>query len=277
MLRIAVLLTCHNRKEKTLNCLSNLNLQQGINEQYTIKTYLVDDGSTDGTGAAVKSAFPDVKVIQGDGTLFWNRGMYTAWETAAKESHDVYLWLNDDTDLYPSALLEMLDAAKETGYRSIISGCIESPTNKGERVYAGVKREGKQHILNYPDGNINECDIINGNCVLVPQSVYEKVGNLDPRFSHALGDHDYSLRAKKLGIASYTTPRFVASCAPNEGLPKWRRAGVALPERLKNLYSPLSYSHPYEFFMYEKAHFGLVTALKHFFSIHLRVFFPGLK
>lgn len=277
MQQIAVLMTCHNRREKTLSSLENLFQQQGLNSEYAINVYLVDDGSSDGTGAAVDAAFPFVKVIKGDGTLFWNRGMHTAWKEACVQKHDFYLWLNDDTDLYPDAILQMIDASKQKNDQSIISGCIESSTVSGERIYAGVKIKGSEHILNYPNGTINECDMINGNCVIVPHSVYEKVGNLDWRFTHALGDHDYSLRAKKMGVLSYTTAQFVATCAPNESQPKWRLNSVPLIERIKNLYSPLSYSHPYEFFRYEKSHFGLLTASKHFLSIHLRVLFPGLR
>lgn len=80
---IAVLLTVHNRKEKTLCCLQNL-FKQKIPNGYQIEVYLTDDGCTDGTPEAVHEQFPAVHIIKGDGSLFWNRGMYTAWDTAGK-------------------------------------------------------------------------------------------------------------------------------------------------------------------------------------------------
>lgn len=70
---IAVLLTVHNRKEKTLNCLRRLYSQEKI-DQYVVDVFLTDDGCTDGTSMAVKEEFPNVNIINGDGTLFGIEG-----------------------------------------------------------------------------------------------------------------------------------------------------------------------------------------------------------
>lgn len=64
-MKIAVLLTCFNRKNKTLACLKSL---FGIIPNCHV--YLVDDKSTDGTSEAIKQNFPQVKIIKGDGNLF---------------------------------------------------------------------------------------------------------------------------------------------------------------------------------------------------------------
>lgn len=276
MIRIAVLLTCHNRKEKTLNCLKHLFSQSGLNNTYQQDVYLVDDGSTDGTGSAVHEAFPSVLIIKGSGTLYWNRGMHTAWKTAAKKKYDFYLWLNDDTELYKQALTELLLSTKKTLDLAIICGCVESPVVKGQLTYGGGRRVKNRYVSNYPDGRLQECEIINGNCVLIPSQVYDLVGNLDWKFSHAIGDNDYALRAKKLGVSTYTTGSFVGSCDQNEFLPKWCLPTTSIRGRFFSLYSPLSYSHPVEYFIYERRHFGMLIALKHYFSIHLRVLAPGL-
>ena len=70
-MRIAAIITCHNRKEKTLVCLKSL-----FQIIQNIDVFLTDDGSTDGTSEAVKKIYPQVNIIQGDGNLFWSRGMY---------------------------------------------------------------------------------------------------------------------------------------------------------------------------------------------------------
>lgn len=44
--KVAVILTCHNRKEKTVNCVKKL---IGGNPQIVFQFVIVDDGSTDGT------------------------------------------------------------------------------------------------------------------------------------------------------------------------------------------------------------------------------------
>ena len=72
---IAVLLTVHDRKNKTLRCLENL-YKQVLPNYLRLDIYLTDDGCTDGTPEAIKRQFPKVHIIKGDGNLFWNRGMY---------------------------------------------------------------------------------------------------------------------------------------------------------------------------------------------------------
>ena len=79
---IAALITCHNRKSKTIACLERL-FQQALPLGVLLKVYLVDDGSTDGTAEAVREKFPSVSVISADGSLFWCRGMRLAWKHAS--------------------------------------------------------------------------------------------------------------------------------------------------------------------------------------------------
>ena len=67
--RVEVLIAIHNRREKTLDCLTHLYRQQMPNN-YLLEVYLVDDGSTDGTADAVNVCFPEVTIIGGTGALF---------------------------------------------------------------------------------------------------------------------------------------------------------------------------------------------------------------
>ena len=276
MIKIAVIIACHNRKDKTLSCLNSLYIQNGLNVYFEIKVYLLDDASTDGTSSAVSSLYPDVVIISGNGHLYWNRGMFVAWKEAMKMRHDCYLWLNDDTYLYNDAILVMLRCGESTNMRSIICGTVESPLEKGVVTYGGGKIVANRFVPNYPTGKEELCVLINGNCVFIPNYVCNLVGNLDWKFTHAIGDHDYGLRAKKMGIKCYSTGKFVASCALNPKPPKWCRRDVKFIERARNLYSPLGYNQPILFLLYEIRHFGYLVAIKHFISIHLRMFFPIL-
>jgi len=106
---IAVLLTCYNRKEKTISCLDAL-FKNIIPDGCSLNVFLVDDGSTDGTEDAVRNAYPQINIIKGDGSLFWNGGMRVAFEAAIKNGFDYYLWLNDDTMLNKGAVSNMLSA-----------------------------------------------------------------------------------------------------------------------------------------------------------------------
>lgn len=272
MKKIAVLITCFNRKEKTLECLANLNNQQGRKKEFGLDVYLVDDASTDGTSEAVKSQFAEVKIINGNGLLFWNRGMHKAWNKASIGKYDYYLWLNDDTVLMSDAIKEMLDCIQVSQKPAIVCGAIASE-HTHKFTYGGVTKEGKPV---HPNGEVQSCYIINGNCVLISEGAFRIVGNLDPVFPHAIGDHDYGLRLLKAGGEILTTRKFVANCERNERLPKWCYGSTPFRERVKALYSPLGNSHPKYYFIYERRHFGLSVALKHYLSIHLRVLIPSL-
>lgn len=120
MKTIAVLLTVFNRKEGTLRCLANLH-KMNLPDECHMDVYLTNDGCTDGTPEAVRGQFPEVNVIDGDGTLYWNRGMYTAWEAAAKAyDYDYYLWFNDDTFLFPNCIEELLDDMTSVNNQAIV-------------------------------------------------------------------------------------------------------------------------------------------------------------
>ena len=274
--QLAILMTCHNRKEKTIKCLQHLFQQVDSGIRYNLEVFLVDDGSTDGTSNLVRQTYPEVNIIQGDGNLYWNRGMHVAWEAATKFSFDAFVWLNDDTYLYKSAIIELINSMEETNAKSIICGMIESPTIKGEVTYGGGTHVNRKFVMNKPLGKLQSCNIINGNCVLVPIDVHSQVGNLDWSFIHSIGDNDYSLRAKKLGILSYTTGIFIGTCSKSGTFRQWCQPNVLFIKRLENLYSPLGHSHPFQYFRFEFRHFGILLAIKHFISIHLRVAFPKL-
>lgn len=268
--RIAVLMTCHNRKEKTLSCLNHLYLNT-IPQNVEMEIYLVDDGSSDGTGQAVATTYPQVHLIQGDGNLYWNRGMHRAWsEAAAAVDYDYYLLLNDDTDLMPQALQELLAASRECQDLSPICGSTAKSQNSEQTTYGGYSNRSG---LIQPTQKIQECDYFNGNCVLIPRHVYQIVGKLDPHFRHSLGDFDYGIRARKHGIRLFIAPNNLGYCDEHDREPKWRRTDVKVRERLKSLYSPLG-CNPIEFFTFDRRRSGVVVAVLHFFTIHARAIAP---
>ncbi len=269
--KIAVLLTCFNRVGKTVRCLENL--LESRSEHITLQIFLVDDGSTDGTGETVRNAFPEVTVIQGTGSLYWNRGMHLAWETAANEAvFDYYVLLNDDTFLFPNAIEELMECAVEARNGVVVCAAFCGEVSH-TYTYGGRDQAGNPVI---PNGEVQPCFHINGNCLLVPKKIYDKVGNLDPIFPHAIGDFDYGQRVLAKGFGLVTTRRFLGTCETNALLPKWCYAHVPLKERVKALYSPLGNSHPKYYFIYVKRHFGLFLAIKQFCSIHLRLLIPNL-
>jgi GT2 family glycosyltransferase len=254
---IAVLLTCFNRRQTTLSCLRRLfELDQKVD------VFLVDDLSSDGTSASVSSEFPQVHVISGTGDLFWNRGMYLAWEHASSGDYSKFLWLNDDVILYDHCLCELLECSAKCNDTSIITGIVES-LDHSETLYGGTD---SQKRLLPPNGSLQPVINMNGNVVLVPRSVFTVLGNLDQHFHHDLGDVDYGLRAKQNGINVVTTRVAVGSCERND-VCRVRLWNTTLSERFRKLYSPLG-NHPSINFYFRHKHYGILNALAYFAFIH---------
>jgi len=220
-MRLAVLMTSHNRRDTTLRCLTALLSNQDHGTD--VEVFLVDDGSTDGTRAAVLAAFPRVHVIQSSGELYWSRGMNLAWREALKETFDAFLWLNDDVELRHDALSTLL-WAREFGVESlaedcIIAGCLLDPETS-EYSYGVAMRDSTWHpgrwrmVEPHPDVP-KAVDSFHGNVVLVPASVVERIGIIDGAFSHSMGDTDYALRAASTGVTILAAPGYVGTCPWN--------------------------------------------------------------
>jgi GT2 family glycosyltransferase len=267
---VAVLLTCHNRKEKTICCLRNL-FACPLPESYELYLYLVDDGSTDGTAESVKDNFPNVKIIQGNGNLFWNRGMNLAWKTATKErDYDFYLWLNDDTNLYSNALTELLETSQIKNNESIICGTTCATNNREHITYGGRKFEDyRLCVLLIPNGEIQRCYAFSGNIILIPKYVFKKIGFNDAFFWHGQGDSDYGLRAKKNGLKSFISPNILGEC-DNYGTWKDYANQDSFYSRWRDAHNPKG-PYPKEKFRFTRRHIGLWPAIREYIHAYIRI------
>lgn len=265
---IATILTVHNRKAKTINCLRALNNNHVKGVQ--IEVFLTDDGCTDGTAQSVLDEFPDTHIISGNGTLFWNRGMYHAWTEAAKTHPDYYLWLNDDTVLMGDSIARLVECSIKHDNRSIIVG--STIDGKGNLSYGGRKKDKKHSIIAPLAEQDIECSTFNGNIVLIPNHVFDIVGFNDPYFHHSFGDIEYGLRAGDLGIKSYIAPGFYGKCDRNNPIPLFRRKQYPIWKRFKLLYSPLGYN-PLEDFHLNRKFYPLYKSILWFVKLHLNVLF----
>lgn len=244
MKKIAALLTCHNRCEKTIACLDALFLCS-LPEGYSLDVLLVDDGSTDGTSEATRKRFPLVKVIKGDGNLYWNGGMRIAFDAAMKRSFDYYLWLNDDTMLYPQSLLTLIKTATERqvidGKSVIVVGSTQDGRD-GQQTYGGVNRAGQLKPTAFvkvaPQNIAVRCETMNGNCVLIPNQIARAVGGMEHKFAHAMGDLDYGLRAGYAGYQIWVMPSYAGTCSNNSSEGSFNDASLSVSERLRKMKQP---------------------------------------
>jgi len=247
MYKTAVLITSYNRKEKTLNCLKKIEEQDNV-PGMELTIYLVDDNSSDGTTEAVRFHYPRVNIIKGTGQLFWAGGMRTAWQKALKETNkfNYYLLLNDDTFLFKNALKSFFADLSSVGDNAILVGSIKDP-DTGNFSYGGRILINNYNIAStevIPDNNSPQlCDLGNGNVMLIPSIVVDKIGILSDQYTHVLADIEYTTKAKKAGISSYISSFYLGECKNDHDPDQKRKNGFSLQQRIEYLYSVKGFSY----------------------------------
>ncbi|MVN23449.1 glycosyltransferase family 2 protein [Mucilaginibacter arboris] len=274
---IAVLLTTFNRKQKTLACLQSLKNQK-LPEDVSLKIFLTDDASADGTADAVKSVFPDVHIYHGNGSLFWAGGMRNTWQQALSADVNYYLLLNDDTLLKETAIYNLLKCSnyvKSKGSKPAI--CIGSTADDetGKISYGGRKLNSAKSwdggYFVYSETEYVNCDVANANILLVPAEIVKHLGILSEKFTHGLADYDYTLKAKKAGFGLVVAPGFLGTCIDDHGN-NWKSANTTLKERIAYLKSPKGLAY-HEFLGFIKEHFPRYYPVA-FFKLWLKTLFP---
>lgn len=291
-IKIATILTVHNRKQKTLSCLQHLfEASEAYNQLATnpivLTVFLTDDGCTDGTAESVMTTFTDknIHIIKGDGNLFWAGGMRLAWQTAIDEETrwDFYLLLNDDTNVYDNVFDELFKAEEyclqQTKKHGLISGITCHPNNKSITTYGGknlVNKTSKREELLHATGVPQRIDLINANILLLNQQIVDTIGILYDGYKHAYADHDYSLTARRHGIFSYTTSHICGECVYDHDSRKSeieKLCSMTFAERKKYVNFPTHCDHDYLLFIRRHYTFQFPIAL---LFHRIRLYWPGL-
>lgn len=235
-MRITAILTCHNRRDKTLACLRSY-FDQQLPDGTVLDAVLVDDGSSDGTGEAAQRLDRPITLIRGSGDLYWAAGMAIAEERALQGSPDYLLWLNDDGVLDPNAVPRLLAVERASEKACIVIGALRDP-DSSELTYSGMRRH-RFHPLRLdripPGEQPVQVDTFEGNVVLVPRAVAQLVGPIDGGFEHAAADYDYGLRAGKAGAVNLLAPGTVGSCPYDHQIALWLDSSLPLRERTRLL------------------------------------------
>lgn len=228
-MKIATILTVHNRKQKTLSCLQHLfaataSYRQQTGRQLLVSVFVTNDGCTDGTEDAIKSEFPaeDIHFVQGSGNLFWAGGMRLAWKTALDSSTpwDYFLLLNDDTNVFDNVFEQLFDAEQRgfeaKGVHGMASGITCDKDDHKQVTYGGFRFVGKakgRHTLALPTGQPQEIDLAHANILLVHHSVVSTIGIFHEGYLHGCADHDYSLTAQSHNMPVMLTAQICGECS----------------------------------------------------------------
>ena len=269
-MNIKIILTCHNRKEKTLCCMKSL--VQG-NPAHTLSFIVTDDGSTDGTAGAIEEAGYNAAILYGDGSLFWAGGMRLgiAHFLASPGGADYVMLVNDDV-VFDEGVADALITRSAANDGAVIIGATRD--EKGNFTYGGLRLTAKGERGLYtpvlPSREALNCDMFNGNCVLMPVRTVLNAGNFDPAYRHALADFDYGLCLKRLGYCLVSSAGYVGVCSKNKTAGTWRDTSLSRMKRirLKESVKGLSFK---EWFHFIHKNFGPWKALRYSVTPYLRI------
>ncbi len=263
---VAVLLTCHNRREKTIKCINGLSFSTA-----NISFIVVDDGSSDGTVEeleSLKHSFRDnisLTVIKGDGNLYYSGGMRRAMECARNMKADYYVLVNDDVEFYEGILDKLGDLVGDKVY----VGAMKS--SYGKCSYGGVRyRKGIHYDKVTPEDIDRMCDTFNANYVVIPAEIFKTVPVMDDHYRHSLGDFDYGLSIKRAGYRIEVLDYYAGVCDNNPSIGTWMDKSLPLGERLKKKESVKG--APFKpWFYFLKKNFGPGYAIVYSITPYLKI------
>ncbi|MGE4260517.1 glycosyltransferase family 2 protein [Shewanella sp.] len=276
MIKILCLCTVRNRVEKTRLAIYKLNKALENIPLIQYKIVMVDDGSTDNTVDIISHSYPHVTIIQGDGSLFWARGMLKGFDSTWNNDYSHLLVFNDDSDFCIDTLRLIfisLNASEKCISNSIFVGAFIDEFSS--KVTYGVQVK-KRSFLPFSFKVMPICDQIqfgdtlNMNFAIIPNEIIAKIGFLDPYFTHSMADFDYGLRARKAGFNICQLPSFVGRCSRNSKSNSWEDFNLTFLQKIKSLHS-VKYFPPKERLHLLMRHTGMMAPI-YFLYPYFKIF-----
>jgi GT2 family glycosyltransferase len=221
--RIGVAIAVHNSWDVLADCLKALNASVTEAE---LSVVVCDDGSTDGTREELAAQFPSVRVVTGDGSLWWTGGTNRAVELCLVDGCDYVLLLNPDAFVAPGAIQRLLECSTERD-DAVCAGLVVDRDAPEHIVWAGsrwgrvvtplpvwtsryIYRRGTE-VASIPLAPY-ETSEVHGRGVLFPAAVMRRSGLPDDvGMPHLGGDTEYSRHLDSCGVRMFIVPSAIVT------------------------------------------------------------------
>lgn len=205
---VAIILVNWNGLEFTQACLRSLAKVDYPN----FKIIVVDNGSEENEGEKLNHTFPEIDLIQSEKNLGFSGGNNLGIRKAIEQGFSHVLLLNNDTEVEPDFLGELIRAANKYPDAGIIQPLILFLHNPREIWSAGGKwipafsrsltLGDREPLADYRIKSPS-LDWATGCAMLVSVPAIEKAGLLNEQFFVYFEDVEWSLRIRKAGFSIY--------------------------------------------------------------------------
>jgi GT2 family glycosyltransferase len=192
-----------NRREDTLACLESLL----ANTYWNHKAIVLDNHSTDGSVKEIRSAFPQVQILELEQNLGYAGNNNVGIRAAMQQRADWIFVLNEDTVLAPDCLAQLIEVGERDSRIGVLGpmvyhhdepDVIQSAGGVLGRYWQSIhlaKDESDHGQYSHP----HAVEWISGCAILVRRLVIEGVGMIDERFFYYWEETEWCLRAGKAG------------------------------------------------------------------------------
>ena len=202
--RVAALVLNYNGRDVTLIALSSLTAQ----DYPACDVVVIDNGSSDGSEAAIRAAFPQVQIARSEQNLGPSGGGNLGFRWALERGYDYALILNNDIEVAPDFVARLVEVAESdpqvgiVGPKAYYYSRRDTIWSAGGRLRFAEAVTSERGMGMVDRGQFDadaDVEYVNGCAMLVKRAVFEAIGLWDPSYQLCFEDADFSLRARRAG------------------------------------------------------------------------------
>jgi GT2 family glycosyltransferase len=220
--KLVVIVPSHNRWQQ-----AKLALRSLFESEYrNFEVVLVEDGCVDGTADHCLREFPGVKILHGNGELWWSGSINAGMRYALATDADAIVWLNDDDRVEPETLGRLVASFIRNGEDMVVCSRVKNAADPDAVEFVeqyppihhpdfakrlpkllDLEEIGKDIAIQLPAG---------GHGILFPRKCILEIGFTDSEsFPQYWADHDYHYRAMNAGYKYVLATDAVVWNTPN--------------------------------------------------------------
>ena len=215
---ISVVVVTYNSVQVIVNCLASIEAETASGMRLEI--IVVDNGSTDGTVETVRTRFPAVRLVTGQGNVGFARGNNIGLAMARGR---YFLMLNADTEIRAGALASLLAFAEAHPQAGFVAPRLVNPDGSLQHstfrfpdfhqtfygyfekwVPMDSEANGRYAPAEYERARVVEHAL--GAAVLIRRATYEQIGGMDAKYALYFEETDWCFRCREAGWQVWYTP-----------------------------------------------------------------------